>query len=241
MPQIKAENVTLSYDGKVRLKNVNFSIDKGNYLCIVGENGAGKTTLLKAILGAKTPDNGSIELSNIKNSDIGYLPQKSNVQKNFPASVSEIIMTGFLNRAHHGVFYKKQEYKYAAEIMKKLDIYSLKNSCYRELSGGQQQRVLLARALCSAKLALVLDEPAASLDPLAADELYCLINRLNKTENMTIITVTHDLRAAEKYATHILNVKNNTAVFSIADSFFKRRLNENNEGAQSTDRGERNA
>ena len=177
MPQIKAENITLSYDGKVRLKNVNFSIEKGDYLCIVGENGAGKTTLLKAILGAKTPDCGSIELSYIKNSDIGYLPQKSNVQKNFPASVSEIVMTGFLNRAHHGIFYKKQEYKYAAEIMKKLDIYSLKSSCYRELSGGQQQRVLLARALCSAKLALVLDEPAASLDPIAADELYRLISR----------------------------------------------------------------
>ncbi len=220
MKQLEISNLKLSYDGKTRLRDVSFGVNEGNYICIVGENGAGKTTLANAVLGLKQPDSGSIALLGINRGDIGYLPQQTDIQRNFPASVMEIVMTGFLNAKRHSFFYTRAEYKKAHEVLASLGIAELSKECYRNLSGGQQQRVLLARAICAASKMLVLDEPTASLDPAAAEELYSLVNKLNKKQHITVLMITHDISAAKKYATHILYLSDETAWFSTAAEFF---------------------
>ena len=207
MAQITCKNVSLGYEGKVVTSKVNFQVEAGDYLCIVGENDTGKSTLMKALLRLKPTLEGTIELGeHIKQSDIGYLPQQTQIQKDFPASVREIVMTGFLGNGKLHPFYSKEERQKSSDIMKKLGIEELSELCYRDLSGGQQQRVLLARALCATEKMLLLDEPVAGLDPKVTAELYELIERLNKEERITIIMVSHDMRAAVKYASHVLHL-----------------------------------
>ncbi len=207
MSQIICKNVSLGYEGKVVTEQLNFEVHHGEYLCIVGENGAGKSTLMKALLGLKAPITGTISTGDgFCPNEIGYLPQQTVVQRDFPASVWEIVLSGCLSRCQRRPFYGKEEKKLAGAVMEKLAIGNLKKKCYRELSGGQQQRVLLARALCAAKKALLLDEPVAGLDPKAAAEMYEIIDWLNREEGITIIMVSHDIGAAVKYATHILHV-----------------------------------
>lgn len=213
MPLLECRNVSLSYEKKIVINDLSFSINKGDYCCIAGENGTGKSTLIKAILSLKELDEGSILFGDgIKRNEIGYLPQQTVVQKDFPASVYEIILSGCLNKKGFLPFYTKEDKKRAAENMQKLGIAHLKKESYRDLSGGQQQRVLLARALCSCEKLLLLDEPVAGLDPLVTQELYELIMNLNKS-GITIIMVTHDLQAAAMYATHILQLGNGEYYF----------------------------
>ena len=206
MELLSCKDVSLGYEGQTVVEHLNFSISQGDYLCIIGENGSGKSTLMKGLLGLKSPVAGKIELKEgIRHKDIGYLPQQSIIQRDFPASVYEIVMSGFLNNIGLRPLYNKKEKNTALEIMNKLSILDLKNRCYRELSGGQQQRVLLARALCATKRLLLLDEPVAGLDPKVTNEMYELIAGLNR-EGITIIMVSHDIQAAIKYATKILHV-----------------------------------
>ncbi len=202
------KNVSLGYDGGVILSNLNFNLSRGDYLCIVGENGSGKSTLIKALLGLKPQVKGDIIInSQDSNLDkIGYLPQQTAIQKDFPATVKEIVISGCLNQIGLKPFYNKKQKETALENMKKLGIEHLAKRCYRELSGGQQQRVLLARALCATKSMLLLDEPATGLDPVATQEMYDLISSLNKNENITILMVSHDIAATLKYSTHILHI-----------------------------------
>lgn len=210
MVQLKCENLTIGYDKKIILSNLSFEINKGDYLCIVGENGSGKSTLMKTILGLIPSIKGEVKFcDNLTNKDIGYLPQQSIVQKDFPASCMEIVMSGFQNKSKFRPFYKKEEKTKAREILSKLGILNLENKCYRELSGGQQQRVLLSRALCSTQKMLLLDEPVASLDPLASKDLYDVIKSLNN-EGITIIMISHDILSSINYATHVLFVGKNT-------------------------------
>ncbi len=207
MAQIICEDVVLGYEGKVVVKGLNFSVFCGDYLCIVGENGSGKTTLMKALLKLKAPVSGQILTGDgLKSYEIGYLPQQTTVQKDFPASVEEIVLSGCLNRCGWRPFYKKEERQIAEDNMNKLGIGRLAKRCYRELSGGQQQRVLLARALCATRKMLLLDEPVAGLDPVVTVEMYELITRLNKEDGITIIMVSHDITAAVRYASHILHI-----------------------------------
>jgi len=213
MPQLSCENLTLGYEGKTVISNLSFTVDKGNYLCIVGENGSGKSTLVKTILKLKTPMLGQITTEEgFVSTEIGYLPQQTVVQKDFPASVREIVRSGCLNRCGLRPFYSKAEKQLAEENMSKLGIASLAKRCYRELSGGQQQRVLLARALCATRKILLLDEPASGLDPKATVEMYELIAKLNES-GITIIMVSHDIDASVKYASHILHIGNGSAIF----------------------------
>ena len=185
----ECKDVTLGYENKVVAKNLNFKIDQGDYLCVVGENGTGKSTLIKTLLGLIKPLNGEV-IANVQGKNhkgVGYLPQQTQAQKDFPASVWEVVLSGVLNNDHRCPFYNKKDKAEAEKNMEKLNILDLKKRCYRELSGGQQQRVLLARALCATDSVLILDEPVTGLDPAASMELYETIKDLNKKENVQLL------------------------------------------------------
>lgn len=206
MAFITAKDLSLGYDAQVVAKDISFSVSKGDYLCIVGENGSGKTTLMKTLLHLKEPVSGQIETGDgLKKNEIGYLPQQTIVQKDFPASVREIVLSGCQGRCGMRPFYNRKEKSLAKENMERMGITDLANRCYRDLSGGQQQRVLLARALCATRKVLLLDEPVAGLDPVVTAQMYDLIEGLNK-EGITIIMISHDILAAVRYASHILHV-----------------------------------
>lgn len=214
MALITCSNVALGYEGKKIVENLNFTVNTGDYLCIVGENGSGKSTLMKTLLNLRAPMEGNIVLGDgLKQKEIGYLPQQTVVQKDFPASVREIVLSGCLNRCGLRPFYNKEEKQLAAQNMEKLGISHLAKRCYRELSGGQQQRVLLARALCATRKLLLLDEPVAGLDPKAMTDMYQLIESLNKQDGITVIMISHDIQAAEKYASHILHISNHPTFY----------------------------
>ena len=222
MAQLICNDVTLGYDGRTVTEHLNFSVNEGDYLCIVGENGAGKSTLVKALLGLKAPMKGTIETGDgLKHTEIGYLPQQTVVQKDFPASVKEIVLSGCLNKCGIKPFYSKESKALADKQIEKMGIKNLEKRCYRELSGGQQQRVLLARALCAAEKMILLDEPVAGLDPKVTNEMYELIHKPNKEDGMTVIMVSHDIAAAVKYATHILHVSHTPLFFGKKEDYIK--------------------
>ena len=206
MALITVKDLSLGYDKTVIASGINFEVNAGDYLCIVGENGAGKTTLMKTLLGLKEPVGGQIIRGDgLRRNEIGYLPQSTDVQKDFPASVTEIVLSGCRGRCGRRPFYNKFEKSLAQENMERLGISHLASRCFSELSGGQQQRVLLARALCATRKVLLLDEPAAGLDPDATEQMYSLIKDLND-EGVTIIMISHDIGAVKKYSDSILRI-----------------------------------
>ena len=206
MAFITATDLSLGYDSQVIVKDLNFKVERGDYLCIVGENGSGKTTLMRTLLHLKEPVSGQIRTGDgLEANEIGYLPQQTVVQRDFPASVREIVLSGCLGRYGFHPFYNKEEKRLARENMERMGIADLADRCYRELSGGQQQRVLLARALCATGKVLLLDEPVSGLDPMVTGQMYELISDLNK-EGVTIIMISHDIAAALCYASHILHI-----------------------------------
>ena len=207
MAQLTCQNLCVGYDGKPVLQGLNFEVFAGDYLCIVGENGSGKSTLMKTILGLQPPISGRILTGDgLRKNEIGYLPQQTVVQKDFPASVREIVLSGCQGRCGSRPFYNKEKKQLAADAMEKMQIAQLAKRCYRELSGGQQQRVLLARALCATRKMLLLDEPVSGLDPKVTAEMYALIEKLNREDGITVIMISHDIAAAVKYASHILHI-----------------------------------
>lgn len=207
MSYIKCENLMLGYEGVPVAQNINFEVYAGDYLCIVGENGAGKSTLVKALLGLTPLMSGTILYGDgVGTHEMGYLPQQTFVQKDFPASVWEIVLSGTLPKCGWRPFFGKAQKKLAEQNMRRMDIWNLKKHCYRNLSGGQQQRVLLARALCASSKLLLLDEPVTGLDPKVTAQFYELIRELNK-DKLTVIMVSHDIRAAVQYANRILHVE----------------------------------
>ncbi len=207
MALLTCRDLTLGYDGREIVTGLNFEINSGDYICVVGENGSGKSTMMKTILGLQAPLGGKILFGDgLKPTEVGYLPQQTLVQRDFPASVREIVLSGCSGRAGLRPFYSKADKRRAAENMEKMGIAHLSSRCYRELSGGQQQRVLLARALCATRKILLLDEPVSGLDPKVTQEMYQLIEKLNHEEHVTIIMISHDIGAAVRYASHILHV-----------------------------------
>ncbi|MDY4144240.1 MAG: metal ABC transporter ATP-binding protein [Oscillospiraceae bacterium] len=206
MAQITCRNLSFAYDGETVLSDIEFSLDAGAYLCIVGENGSGKSTLMRGILGLKQPSKGEIVFDDLKPTEIGYLPQQTQIQRDFPASVREVVLSGRLNSMRGRLFYNAEDKAAAAENMERLGIDDIADRCYLELSGGQQQRVLLARAMCATKKLLLLDEPVTGLDPVAANEMYNLIKLVNLCDNTSVIMISHDIHAAVRYATHILHL-----------------------------------
>ena len=218
MAYIEAKELSVGYDGIAVEKNIDFSIKKGDYLCIVGENGSGKTTLMKTLLGLTEPVSGQVLFGDgLARNEIGYLPQQTEVQRDFPATVKEIVLSGCEAICGMRPFYNKEEKALAEANMKKMGISDLALRSYKDLSGGQQQRVLLARALCATGKVLLLDEPVAGLDPKVTSSLYTLISDLNK-EGITIIMVSHDIDAAIKYASHILHI-GEEVFFGTADEY----------------------
>ena len=207
MAQLTCQRLCVGYEGKSVLQELNFEIFAGDYLCIVGENGSGKSTLMKTILGLQPPISGKILTGDgLRKNEIGYLPQQTVVQKDFPAAVREIVLSGCQGRCGSRPFYSKEEKQLAAAAMDRMQLAQLAKRCYRELSGGQQQRVLLARALCATRKMLLLDEPVSGLDPKVTAEMYRLIDELNHRDGITIIMISHDIAAAVKYASHILHI-----------------------------------
>ena len=220
MSMIEVTDLALGYENSAILKGLNFTVNKGDYLCIVGENGSGKSTLMKTLLGLQKPLSGEILFGDgLKKNEIGYLPQQTVVQRDFPASVREIVLSGCQSRCGFRPFYNKAEKQLAEQNMERMGIKSFEKRCYRELSGGQQQRVLLARALCATQKILLLDEPVSGLDPMVTAEMYDLIESLNK-EGITTIMISHDITAAIHYASHILHIGKKT-FFGTKDDYIK--------------------
>ncbi|MBQ9914575.1 MAG: metal ABC transporter ATP-binding protein [Clostridia bacterium] len=221
MSLLSCEDLCMHYDSVNAVCHVDFTVEEGDYLCVVGENGSGKSTLMKGILGLLPPSHGKVSFSGLCQNEIGYLPQQTQVQKDFPASVYEVVLSGCRSRKGFRPFYTKDEQARAKEMMSLLGIEHLKKRSYRELSGGQQQRVLLARALCATEKLLLLDEPAAGLDPAATAELYEIIQKLNRERGVTVIMVSHDIIHAVAYGTKILHMATHVQFFGTAADYVK--------------------
>jgi zinc transport system ATP-binding protein len=219
MSLIEVKDLKIGYEGHIVLDKVNFNIEDGEFVVIVGSNGAGKTTLIKALLGLVKPINGSINFNGLKQEFIGYMPQETKVDSNFPASVYEIVLSGTLNKT---LFYTKNEKKLALDNLKLLGIKDLKDKSFQELSGGQRQKVLLARSLCSTDKLLILDEPSNNLDRESKKDLYEIIQELNKKHNITIIMITHDLDHGNLIGNKIISVTDGTVISESTEDFVRR-------------------
>ena len=218
---LKCQDLCLGYGGVKVIDGLSFNVKKGDYLSIVGENGVGKSTLVKALLGIIPTLHGSIEFGEgVSHSKIGYLPQQSEAQRDFPASVFEVVRSGCLGKKGFNPFYTKNDNARALHYIGMLELVDIKDKCYRELSGGQQQRVLLARALCSTEELILLDEPVSGLDAIVEAEFYSLISKLNK-KGVTVIMVSHDIQSAIKYSSHVLHVKKNGSYFAEVSEYKK--------------------
>lgn len=220
MSLVLCENITVAYEGQIVVRDLSFWIEQGDYLCIVGENGSGKSTLVKSLLGLKAPMKGQIVLGDgLKPKEIGYLPQQTDVQKDFPASVQEVVLSGRLNSRGLRPFFSDSDKRQAQAMMKLLGIEDLKKSCFRDLSGGQKQRVLLARALCATKKMLLLDEPVTGLDPIVTAEFYQLIKEVNTSFGIAVVMVSHDIESAVRDATHILHLQETALFYGRAEDY----------------------
>ncbi|MBQ7848047.1 MAG: metal ABC transporter ATP-binding protein [Clostridia bacterium] len=222
---ISFEDVTLGYEGQPVIEGLNFTIEKGEYLCVLGQNGSGKSTMMKALLGFLSPMTGKIQRAPyLKKNAIGYLPQQQPSQADFPASVKEVVLSGCQAKKRFCPFYTKSDKELAARNMELMNITHLKDRSFRELSGGQKQRALLARALCAAEDLILLDEPTAGLDPVVTQELYALIERLNKEYGMTVIMISHDLTNTMQSATHILHLGRRMLYHGTVDAYDREKI-----------------
>lgn len=236
MAYINCEDVSFAYANNIAISDLNFKVGSGDYLCIVGENGSGKSTLVKGLLGLKEVYKGKLTMSDgLLSNEIGYLPQKNDAQKDFPASVNEVVLSGRLNSLGLLPFYSLKDRKEAEENMRRLNILDIRKKSFMELSGGQQQRVLLARALSATKKLILLDEPMAGLDPLVTIDLYKLIEKINQEMGMTVIMVSHDVNSAVKYASHILHLNKKQVFFGKTKDYIKSNYGAKFLGGESND------
>lgn len=217
MNLIEVNNLSFAYSGGHDvIKNIKIKVEEGEFFCIVGENGSGKSTLMKCILGLNKVDDGKVTVKG----RIGYLPQITEIQNNFPATIEEIVLSGTIPDHRFKIFYTKEDKKKAKEIMEQLELYEMRKKCFNELSGGQRQRVLIARALCSTEKILLLDEPVNGLDPKIVNQIYKLLHKLNKENGITIIMVSHDIDRAIKYSTKVIEIENGKVVKNVpADQY----------------------
>ncbi len=219
-PLLKCEHVDFGYENYDVVKDVSLEICQGDYLCIVGENGSGKSTLMKGLLGLLKPTGGSLMVSDdLKRSGIGYLPQQTPAQKDFPATVQEVVISGCLGKRGNRPFYSKKERETAAVNMERLGITDLRKSCYRDLSGGQKQRTLIARALCATDRLLILDEPITGLDPSTTQDFYRVIRHLNREEQVAVLMVSHDIQNIVAQANKILHLKQSVLFYGSVEDY----------------------
>jgi zinc transport system ATP-binding protein len=217
---IGCQNVSFAYGSRIAVRGLNFSVNQGDYLCIAGENGSGKSTLIKGLLGLLRPCGGTIVTDPaLKAGETGYLPQQTAVRKDFPASVYEVVLSGRIGARLFRPFYTRADREAAEENLERLGIAGLRRRCFHELSGGQQQRALIARSLCAARKLIILDEPAAGLDPLIGAELYDLLERINREKGITVIMVSQDIGKALNHAGLILHLKNEQLFFGSAEDY----------------------
>ena len=221
---IEFKGVSYLYDKKEAVSDVSFTVNRGDYLCILGENGTGKSTVVKLLVGLLKPESGMIEYFGINHTEIGYLPQSVQTSSDFPASVYEVVLQGRFEKLGKRFFYSSADKTAAEENMKLLSVDSLRNKSFASLSGGQKQRVLLARALCATGSVIVLDEPVSGLDPIATAEMYDVIRDLNRNKNITVIMVSHDTKTVSKYATKILHIKREVMFFGDTEEYEKTEL-----------------
>lgn len=222
MNLIELKNLSLGYENITVLKDINMTIDENDFICIVGPNGAGKSTLVKGILGLIKPKKGKVIYNNLKQNFIGYMPQETKIDSNFPASVYEIVLSGTLNRLGLRSFYTKKEKTIALNNLKLLGIENLKNKNFCDLSGGQRQKVLLARSLCATSKLLILDEPSNNLDSKSKKDLYKTIIDLNKNHGITVIMITHDLDHDNLIGNKILSLREDDVFFGTTEEFVKK-------------------
>lgn len=220
MAILTCKNASFGYDGEVVLSGIDFTLCGGEYMCILGENGAGKSTLVKGILGLISPVTGEIEFGEgLRACEVGYLPQQTQVQKSFPASVLEVVLSGRINSMGMRPFYNRKDREDAVKKLELMGMKGMERRSFQELSGGQKQRVLLARAMCAAGRLILLDEPVSGLDPAATTDLYELIADINKNMGMTVIMVSHDTEAAVKYASHIMQLSHTQLFYGTVDDY----------------------
>lgn len=221
---IRCEHVDFGYENHDAVIDVSMEINPGDYLCILGENGSGKSTLMKGILGLLKPTAGTLVVDEeLRRTGIGYLPQQTAAQRDFPATVYDVVRSGCLSHLGRRPFFSRADKALAMENMEKLGIAGLSRKCYRELSGGQQQRVLIARALCATKKLLILDEPITGLDPSAIQELYALIRKLNREDKVTILMVSHDVQNVVHQANKILHLQQRVLFYGSVKDYVKSR------------------
>ena len=219
---LEIKNLSLGYDDNIVLKNLNFIIEENDFVCVVGPNGSGKSTLIKGILGIIKPLKGKVKFSNVKRTFIGYMPQETRVDSNFPASVYEIVLSGTLNRLGMRPFYSRKEKDLVIEKLKLLNILNLKDKNFSDLSGGQRQKVLLARSLCATSKLLILDEPSNNLDSKSKKDLYKTIQDLNKNHHITIIMITHDLDHDNLLGNKIIHLGSDEVFYGTTEEFVRR-------------------
>jgi len=220
-----AENLTIAYGSVVAIKDVSFNVDEGEYICVVGPNGSGKSSLIKGILGLAPVSGGSLNFS-IPKEDVSYLPQVNMAERDFPATVFEVVMTGTQKSAKKLPFYSKKDVLAAQKALEDLHVLELKNKKIGQLSGGQQQRALLARALCRNPKMLILDEPCAGLDPDITEEFYTMIEDLNEDKKITIIMISHDMDQVKRSAKRVIEVNQNIVFDGCIDDWLKYRREE---------------
>ncbi|MDR0222408.1 MAG: metal ABC transporter ATP-binding protein [Oscillospiraceae bacterium] len=220
MSVLTCENLCVRYDAGLIIKDLSFSLEKGDYLCVTGENGSGKSTLMKSLLGLLKPQSGKIALNGIDRREMGYLPQQSSSVRDFPANVYEVVLSGCLNRLKTP-FYTKRDKERAREAMRLTKTEKIEKRPFGELSGGQVKRVLLARALCASEKFLALDEPAAGLDSAGEAEMYGLIGEQNRERGVTVVMISHDVKTAARYANKILCLGGAGASFKTAEEYGK--------------------
>lgn len=218
---IEVNNLSLGYEGRKIIDKLNFDLYENDFLCVVGENGSGKSTLIKGILGLIKPMNGKIKYNNLKQKNIGYIPQETAVNKHFPASVYEIVLSGTLNSVGFLSFYGKEQKEKADNALKKLKIYNLKDKSFADLSGGQRQKVLIARALCATSKLLILDEPSNNLDSTSKKKLYDVLKDINEEQGIAIIMITHDLDHSNLIGKHILSLREDEYFYGTSESYMK--------------------
>ena len=218
MDIISVKNLSFGYFSNHEiLKNINLKVEEGDFLCIVGENGSGKSTLMKCILGLNKVSKGVVTV----NGRIGYLPQMTEVQNNFPATIEEIVLSGTIPNDIRKIFYSKKDKLRAKEVMEQLQLYDMRKKCFYELSGGQKQRVLIARALCATEKIILLDEPVNGLDPKIVTEIYKILHKLNKEDNITVIMVSHDVDRAIHYASRVIEIERGKIVKNVPASKYE--------------------
>lgn len=229
---IVCENLSVNYERHIAVKNVSISIEAGEYVCVVGQNGSGKTTLVKSILGLVNKSSGDIYYNGINKTEIGYLPQQNNIQRDFPASVFEVVLSGCLNSRGFSPFYSRKDKIKTIKNIEKLGMQDLIKKSYRNLSGGQQQRVLLARALCATEKIIILDEPVTGLDPIVTSEFYQIIDKLNKVDGVAVMMVSHDVMMAVKYSNKIIHMDTSCKFCGLTEDYKKTSIYKNMIGGE---------